>query len=97
MALPVEAVMAIGDGGNDLQLVANVGWGIAMGNAVPAVCTPQLLYRALVTTHAAQFFTCARISHVSCQVSQYLQCSLCCANHKVGAKAITRPVLALCR
>ncbi len=30
-------VMAIGDGGNDLELVQGVGIGIAMGNAVPSV------------------------------------------------------------
>jgi len=35
--LPAEAVAAVGDGGNDLSLVANAGWGVAMGNAVPAV------------------------------------------------------------
>ncbi|BDA50944.1 probable endoribonuclease YbeY at N-terminal half [Coccomyxa sp. Obi] len=37
LALPVEAVMAIGDGSNDLQIVANAGLGVAMGNAVPEV------------------------------------------------------------
>jgi len=36
-ALPVDAVMAIGDGGNDFELVQGVGVGIAMGNAVPEV------------------------------------------------------------
>lgn len=33
----VEDLMAIGDGGNDLDMVANAGVGVAMGNAVPAV------------------------------------------------------------
>ena len=32
-----EEVMAIGDGENDLEMIAGVGLGIAMGNAVPAV------------------------------------------------------------
>lgn len=35
--LPEDAMMAIGDGSNDLQLVANAGLGVAMGNAVQAV------------------------------------------------------------
>lgn len=35
--LPREAVMAVGDGGNDLSLVRGVGLGVAMGNAVPDV------------------------------------------------------------
>ncbi|EIE27200.1 HAD-like protein [Coccomyxa subellipsoidea C-169] len=35
--LPREAVMAIGDGGNDLHIVANAGLGVAMGNAMPVV------------------------------------------------------------
>ena len=33
----VQAVMAIGDGGNDLPLLKSAGLGIAMGNAVPEV------------------------------------------------------------
>ena len=33
----LQAVMAIGDGGNDLPLLQSVGLGIAMGNAVPQV------------------------------------------------------------
>lgn len=37
--LNAHDVMAIGDGGNDLELVANVGIGVAMGNAVPSVKT----------------------------------------------------------
>jgi hydroxymethylpyrimidine pyrophosphatase-like HAD family hydrolase len=36
-SLPVDAVMAIGDGGNDFELVQGAGIGIAMGNAVPEV------------------------------------------------------------
>ena len=33
----VQAVMAIGDGGNDLPLLQSAGLGVAMGNAVPEV------------------------------------------------------------
>lgn len=29
--------MAVGDGGNDLEMVSGAGVGVAMGNAVPAV------------------------------------------------------------
>ena len=36
--LKTQAVMAIGDGGNDLPLLQSVGLGVAMGNAVPQVC-----------------------------------------------------------
>lgn len=41
--LQVDDVMAIGDGSNDLELVANVGLGVAMGNAVPSVKTAAKL------------------------------------------------------
>ena len=37
LQLPQEAVMAIGDGGNDLHIVSHAGIGVAMGNAVPEV------------------------------------------------------------
>jgi len=37
MGLPPAALMAVGDGGNDLGMVANAGFGVAMGNAVPLV------------------------------------------------------------
>ena len=33
-------VMAIGDGLNDLELVKNSGFGVAMANAVPQVSSP---------------------------------------------------------
>lgn len=35
--VPAEAVMAIGDGMNDFDLVKNVGIGVAMANGVAAV------------------------------------------------------------
>lgn len=38
----VQAVMAIGDGGNDLPLLQSAGLGIAMGNAVPEVSLDNL-------------------------------------------------------
>lgn len=37
LALSPSEVMAIGDGGNDYEMVKNVGLGVAMGNAVPKV------------------------------------------------------------
>ena len=39
MSLPRDAVMAVGDGGNDYELVLNCGLGVAMANAVPKVST----------------------------------------------------------
>lgn len=35
--IPVEHVMAVGDGENDLEMIQGVGIGVAMGNAVPVV------------------------------------------------------------
>ena len=44
--LPASAVMAVGDGGNDLAMLSGVtaagGLGVAMANAVPAV---RLVFR----------------------------------------------------
>lgn len=43
--LPASAVMAVGDGGNDLAMLAGVtaagGLGVAMANAVPPVRLPS--------------------------------------------------------
>lgn len=41
--IAVQAVMAIGDGGNDLPLLQSAGLGIAMGNAVPEVSLSNCL------------------------------------------------------
>ena len=37
MGLSSDGVMAVGDGGNDYELVLNCGLGVAMANAVPKV------------------------------------------------------------
>jgi Cof subfamily protein (haloacid dehalogenase superfamily) len=37
MQIDPQQLMAVGDGSNDLELVANAGIGVAMGNAVPSV------------------------------------------------------------
>ena len=57
LELGSEALMSCGDGSNDLQLVANSGIGIAMGNAVPAVSF--LSFRRL--SSIAQFNYCLHI------------------------------------
>lgn len=54
LALPAEAVMAIGDGSNDLQIVANVGLGVAMGNAVPEVSALHCPLQLRSVTREAQ-------------------------------------------
>ena len=35
--IPIENAMAFGDGGNDVEMVKGVGYGVAMGNAKPQV------------------------------------------------------------
>ena len=37
LAIPMEQVMAIGDNNNDIEMIEAVGWGVAMGHAVPAL------------------------------------------------------------
>lgn len=44
LQLPLDAVMAIGDGGNDLHIVSHAGIGVAMGNAVPEVSIYHVYY-----------------------------------------------------
>lgn len=36
--IPMESVLSVGDGGNDLQMVNGTGIGVAMGNATKEVC-----------------------------------------------------------
>jgi hydroxymethylpyrimidine pyrophosphatase-like HAD family hydrolase len=33
--IPMERIMAIGDNYNDMEMIGSVGFGVAMGNAVP--------------------------------------------------------------
>lgn len=37
LKIPLDQVMGIGDGGNDLHLIETSGIGVAMGNAIPAL------------------------------------------------------------
>lgn len=68
----VQAVMAIGDGGNDLPLLKSAGLGIAMGNAVPEVsmlyawviavlCKPDVN----ISTPLADLLKCVCIGHIT--------------------------------
>ena len=50
LGLPASALMACGDGANDLQLVANAGLGIAMANAVPQVRQPGIILDVLCSS-----------------------------------------------
>ncbi|HPU27259.1 MAG TPA: Cof-type HAD-IIB family hydrolase [Phycisphaerae bacterium] len=37
LGIPLERVAAVGDDVNDLEMIANAGLGVAMGNAIPAI------------------------------------------------------------
>jgi Cof subfamily protein (haloacid dehalogenase superfamily) len=37
LTIPLEQIMAIGDNNNDIEMLRNVGWGVAMGQASEAV------------------------------------------------------------
>jgi hydroxymethylpyrimidine pyrophosphatase-like HAD family hydrolase len=39
LGIPLEQVMAIGDNNNDIEMLREVGWGIAMGQASERVKT----------------------------------------------------------
>lgn len=51
LAIPQSRIMAIGDSGNDIDMVDYAGLGIAMGNAVPAVKNVA----DVITDSAAEF------------------------------------------
>ena len=38
LELPLSAVLAFGDSGNDLDLLQTAGYAVALGNAVPLLC-----------------------------------------------------------
>ena len=54
--------MAVGDGGNDLQMVQHAGIGVAMGNAVPEV----LRAAKMVAPTNDEGGVAAAIGHVLC-------------------------------
>ena len=51
LAIPMEQVMAIGDNNNDIEMVEAVGWGVAMGHAVPAL---KAVARAQTTSNTEE-------------------------------------------
>ena len=58
LQLPREAVMAIGDGGNDLHIVSHAGIGVAMGNAVPEVSIDRVYYLLYAFCSKTASLTC---------------------------------------
>lgn len=54
LGLAREAVMAIGDGGNDFHIVSHAGIGVAMGNAVPEVSQTLCSLRVLPSLEWSQ-------------------------------------------
>lgn len=59
LGLEPRHVMAIGDGLNDLELVTNAGFGVAMANAVPQVgptpLPPQIHTHTHINPHVLPF------------------------------------------
>ena len=37
IGIPLERIMAIGDNQNDVEMISRSGFGVAMGNAIPAL------------------------------------------------------------
>lgn len=74
LALPVEAVMAIGDGSNDLQIVANAGLGVAMGNAVPEVRDLRCHYSFMMWLRSLNTCRLELVTQTFCDVGCTQRC-----------------------
>ena len=61
LQLPREAVMAIGDGGNDLHIVSHAGIGVAMGNAVPEVSSMSIAMCSEICLAGKIYRCCERL------------------------------------
>eukprot|EP00983_Pelagomonas_calceolata_P057357 1145033-Pelagomonas_calceolata.AAC.13 len=72
--VPHRALMAVGDGMNDLQLVANAGVGVAVGNAVPAV-KDAAAYTASRTNHEGGVAEAFERRHMSLWAGRNACCS----------------------
>ena len=88
-------VMAIGDGGNDLAMVANVGLGVAMANAVPEVCAALLdtLLRSHMHARHPKSFLSVAGAHLPVQVLEAANVSVASNDEGGVAEAIERFIL----